>query len=104
MPVFDFDDEEPEEEDTIIEYEPDEIKLLSRVIRRDLKYVNRIKDMAEVADLSLFKRKYEDTKEALDHIYEHASWLIRDLEVVLDELEWLYRKRYKIPVEELYEE
>ena len=104
MPVFDFNDEEPEEEETIIEHEPDEIKLLSRVIRRDLKYANRIKDMAEVADLCLFRRQHEDAKEALDLIYEHASWLVRDLETVLDELEWLYRKRYRIPVEELYEE
>ena len=103
MPIFDFDDEEPEEEETI-EYEPDEIKLLMKVIQRDLKYANRIKYMAEVADLSLFRRKYEDTKEALDSIYEHASWLVRDLETVLYRLEWIYRKQHKIPIEEFYEE
>jgi hypothetical protein len=104
MPIFDFEDEEPEEEEIIVEPEPDEIKLLSKVIQRDLKYANRIKNMAEIADLSLFRRKYEDTKEALDSIYEHASWLVRDLETVLDKLEWIYRKRYKIPIEEFYEE
>ena len=104
MSVFDFDDEELEEEETIIEHEPDKIRLLIRIIQRDLKYAKRIKDMAEVADLSLFRRKYEESKEIIDSIYEQASWLVRDLEVVLDDLEWLYRKQYKIPIEEFYEE
>jgi hypothetical protein len=81
MPVFDEFEEEPE-----IVFETDKIKLLIRVIRRDINLARRIKKMSEMIDLRIYEHRYDEAKELTDYIYTYASELIEDLENALDDL------------------